>query len=1375
VGGVFLSYSRQDRAYADRLAAFLRERGLPVWYDHEILPDRSFPAQLTEQIRSSSAVVVVLTEAANRSRWVDRETATADRFDVPMIALLLEDCAPPVTLATHTPVDVSGGSLPPAETVERLRQLCGIDADADAPVRSAYMAQIRQIAPPRLLGRENELAELTRFCLGQEPQAYAWWQAGPWAGKTALMSAFVLDPPGELAGQAKIVSFFITARLAAQDTRGAFTTVLTAQLCLLLGEELPVGVGEETREAALFDLMERAATSCRQAGKRLVFVVDGLDEDRGETIGPEARSIAGLLPSVPPAGMRIVIAGRPNPPIPDDVPDFHPLRDKRIIRELGASEHARDLYRLSTAELKRLLRGTEVEQEVLGLITAAGGGLTTADLRALTGARLVLIEDVLHTAAGRTFDRRPSTLDGERPELYLLGHEELQKAALHYLDEQLTGYRDRLLTWADSYRRPAGDRPAWPAETPEYLLTGYPRLLRYLDDAERLVELAADSVRHDRMLAITGGDAGALAEIRSGQDLLLDRPDPDLVGLARLAYHRAAVEARNDNLPTGLPAVWAMLGRPARAEALARGITDPDRQAEALARVAGSAAAAGLDAEAERIAHGITALGWRVSALVEVARGVDDRTAFERLMANAEEAARGMADVESRGAALAQVARGAVDAGDAVRAGRIAESIDDPGVRARALRGLPRLLAGAGQEERALEVAAGLPEPQRAAEVIEVAVVAARDGRDEHAEGLVVSLDDQDRAMIALAEAVAIRGAYARAERLAGRRAEALARIAVAAAERGDREVAERLMADAEDSDGSRRASSEAVLAALSHAAGLIGDADRAERYAELIRDRVIKVGALNRLALTLAAAGRHDAVRRVVLKSYGAAAHTVGTPEGTVVLRGLIRAAAAAGEMGLARRLPDAGDKEVRRRRSTRTRMQFRVELAQAAALEREHDFARQVVTEAERTARGLVDADRESEQAAVLSAAMITAGNFDLDGAALRGVKLTHLPEWALRDQARTIAAAGQPHRAELVAGAITDLNEQARAYTGLARAFAATGEYDRAERVARHFLDPDWQGSELAEVAETVAAAGDRIRAERIVGTIPVWRWRARAFTRVAEVVAMTDPHRAEQMARRSDDPLLQARALVAVVRAAAVSGHAEIAERLMAELENDLPRLAGLDRSRWLSADLAAAAAGLRNSLLTGGNPTVERLAARLEAAADNYEYSYTEPLTDVPAMPSAEISVLVSQARSAADQGSPKAAAAMIAEAERALAVAPSLGSLIAVVRTAAEIGDHEGAERIAAGAADPQALLELVRALVRIGRNDAALRIARRIAAPDQRAEALTAVAASPDTPDSARLYGEAFATGSWLIPLSALARTQPELVVRIAARTIAG
>ena len=317
--------------------------------------------------------------------------------------------------------------------------------------RSAYLRQVERIAPPDppgLLDRDAELAELVRFCLDPDGPSYAWWRAGPWAGKSALLSTFVLHPPPEMAEQVRFVSFFITARLAAQDTRQAFTEVVLEQLAALLGQSLPP-VLPATREAYLLDLMCQSAIACQDAGGRLVLVVDGLDEDRGVTAGPDAHSIAGLLPARS-AGRDAGDRGRPSASpgsrrraglAPATRPRHHPAAPPVPVR--AGREAA------GQAGAEAAVGRQPAEQDLLGLVTAARGGLTARDLEELADIPLWEIEEILLATAGRTFRSRPSRYDVEaRPDRYLLGHEELQAAATDYLASRLAGYRERLHSWA---------------------------------------------------------------------------------------------------------------------------------------------------------------------------------------------------------------------------------------------------------------------------------------------------------------------------------------------------------------------------------------------------------------------------------------------------------------------------------------------------------------------------------------------------------------------------------------------------------------------------------------------------------------------------------------------------------------------------------------------------------------------------------------------------------------------------------------------------------------------------------------------------------------------------------------------------------------
>ncbi|MEV6926493.1 helix-turn-helix domain-containing protein [Dactylosporangium sp. NPDC051485] len=187
-------------------------------------------------------------------------------------------------------------------------------------VRSGYVEQVRDIAPGggrpgALKDRDRELAALADFCAGDEP--YLWWLAGPWAGKTALMSTFVLNPPAGV----EVVAFFVTARLVAQADSTAFTDALLDQLSAVIGETLPGTLTTPvSRDVHRRALLRAAAEQVNAAGRRLLLVVDGLDEDRGGRAGSGLPSIASLLPKVPDKSLRIVVTGRPNPACPMTCP-----------------------------------------------------------------------------------------------------------------------------------------------------------------------------------------------------------------------------------------------------------------------------------------------------------------------------------------------------------------------------------------------------------------------------------------------------------------------------------------------------------------------------------------------------------------------------------------------------------------------------------------------------------------------------------------------------------------------------------------------------------------------------------------------------------------------------------------------------------------------------------------------------------------------------------------------------------------------------------------------------------------------------------------------------------------------------------------------
>jgi hypothetical protein len=637
------------------------------------------------------------------------------------------------------------------------------------PVRTRYREQVKRIAPQHLVDRELELAELAEFCMAPTGRSYSWWRAPAWSGKSALMSTFVLAPPAGV----RVVSFFVTARWSAQNDRAAFVDNVLEQLLALLGEVMPPFLTESTREAHLSGLLDDAARACQDRGERLILLVDGLDEDRSVHVGADSHSIAALLPVHPPPGLRVVVAGRPNPPIPADVPPNHPLRDPAVVRTLTASPSAQAIRVEMERELKNQLFGPSAEQDLLGLVTVAGGGLSAADLADLAELPPYQVQDCLRTVTGRSFAHRGSHYrPGSAPDVFVLGHEELQVTALDMLGTaRLDGYRDRLHTWAQRHRS-----ARWPQGTPEYLLRGYFSMLGATGDLDRMVAYATDPARQDRMLDVSGGDAAALAEITTTLDAIADQPD--LATMLRLAIHRDHLTDRNSTMPANLPAAWAVLGQVGRAESLANSITRLSDRVEALVDVAevvadsgDSERAAALLDHAETVAHTIpdpTYQGWALLAVTRSMATLGD-------LDLAEATAWSIADHRSQARAWTSLAS-ASSADRATelmdRAETAADAATSPFHRAHALR---ELASAVGNRDRAAAIldraeaaAQAITGPDHARALGFVAVAMAANGDVDRGLAVTRSITDsnwdtQAEALRALTGAIAATGDVDRA------------------------------------------------------------------------------------------------------------------------------------------------------------------------------------------------------------------------------------------------------------------------------------------------------------------------------------------------------------------------------------------------------------------------------------------------------------------------------------------------------------------------------------------------------------------------------------------------------------------------------------
>ncbi|WP_150494190.1 tetratricopeptide repeat protein [Streptomyces kanamyceticus] len=1081
---------RTTRAVRERLRQFdqvvaIASNNIDITFDATPVSEvtwRLLGALRLREIRLEGTDETDRTQAVGRLRQItgDGTPATADRL-FSRLCELAGRYAPAAATKDELSLlrDLKGFSLSISNSSSARHTKSQVDeerdhaaAHSDPPVRSNYLSQVRRIAPVRLLGRKEELEFLSEFCKAPNLNNYLWWRAKAWAGKSALLSWFTLNPPDGV----HIVSFFITARLAGQADRVAFSDVVLEQLLEILGEPMPPLLTDSTRDAHLLGSLDRAARICRQKGKRLVLIVDGLDEDQGVTAGPDAHSIAATLPSDPPANMRVIVASRPSPPIPADVPGNHPLRQRVTVRSLRDSPHAEVVRQDAERELKRLFHGTTTELDLLGLLTAAGGGLSEADLAELTGLSPWEINSYLSAVSGRTFTSQSGRL--QRNTVYMLGHEELQQQAANFLGKlRLDSYRQRLYNWSDEY-----SRRRWPSNTPEYLLRGYFKLLQATGDQVRMLTCATDPDRHDRMLDIIGGDTSALAEIVTTQEIIANQADPDLSAVSRLAIHRARLSTRNDNIPANLPSVWVQLGRFNRAEALARSITAPFRRVQALTAVARDMAAAG------------------------------DLSLARLVISQAEQALEEITDEYEYAHATAVVARAAAGAGDPQRAGDLisraemaSSSLTDPHRRAHVTVAIARAAASMGHVQSANRTAQGIPTwSERAQALLAVATELANIGDVKSSRRIAHSIrsrSERSQALSAVARAESSRGnkraaiktnelaeATARAIRNPSRQSWTLVSVAHAAMDIGQDKMAAALLESAlrlAETIG-RSSDREDVLTSIARVTAIAKNPDHAARIARKVASPARRVKSLAALASGLASAGYENQAEKIAIEAEIAGRSITSPSQAIKGLAELSQATAAAGDVDqaeqIAQEIPNRPQRE-------RTLTVVAEAMARTGNLNRAIDIA-----------ASFTDELQQDKTLSLIAAAAATTGKFEQ---AKTIAQLINDPTIRARTLATLLRIESGTDKRSSDQTVRVDASAHHR-FPQEVRLELNSGDFAAAEAVAVAIDHPYHQYNALLAIACELAAIRGFERAKTCVGFISNVPLRAKALAHVGEVL-------------------------------------------------------------------------------------------------------------------------------------------------------------------------------------------------------------------------------------------------------------------------------
>lgn len=89
MGHIFISYSHKDKDYVHKLQEAIQNEGFEVWIDDRIDFGTTWPKVIQKNLDECDAFIVVMTENAYESEWVQNEVTRAKRKKKPFFALLL--------------------------------------------------------------------------------------------------------------------------------------------------------------------------------------------------------------------------------------------------------------------------------------------------------------------------------------------------------------------------------------------------------------------------------------------------------------------------------------------------------------------------------------------------------------------------------------------------------------------------------------------------------------------------------------------------------------------------------------------------------------------------------------------------------------------------------------------------------------------------------------------------------------------------------------------------------------------------------------------------------------------------------------------------------------------------------------------------------------------------------------------------------------------------------------------------------------------------------------------------------------------------------------------------------------------------------------
>jgi len=183
MGDVFISYAREDRPAAERIARFLVRSGFSVWWDREIPVGRAFDDVIEERLHLARCVVVLWSSSSIQSEWVKTEAMEGAERQI-LLPALIEQVRIPLAFRRLQTVDLCAWN-DDSDTDETLKLLVGVKrllgtspaavSEASGPAQpvseSPSPPPVHEPVAPRGVARNADTGPLTASDPAPTPEA----------------------------------------------------------------------------------------------------------------------------------------------------------------------------------------------------------------------------------------------------------------------------------------------------------------------------------------------------------------------------------------------------------------------------------------------------------------------------------------------------------------------------------------------------------------------------------------------------------------------------------------------------------------------------------------------------------------------------------------------------------------------------------------------------------------------------------------------------------------------------------------------------------------------------------------------------------------------------------------------------------------------------------------------------------------------------------------------------------------------------------------------------------------------------------------------------------------------------------------------------